>query len=344
VLAQALRCSPDAASAHIETCLAQWTRLGVLAGSERPLSECQVRKSEIALPGPAPELPPLRETPEMIERRYRLLGTGICVRYQSTTEQAWVHPVFAHLEAPATDCTRAVAVTCEGDEYAIYVDGRPYGRCKGPRSLTPYVKAALWQSAIINHRYFLHLHAGVVSDGQSLILLPAPSGRGKSTLTAGLVHAGYQYFSDEIALLEEESFRTIPVPVSFCVKSAAWTLLTPLFPELASLAAHERPDGKVVRYMPPPPHALPEDLGRSLPVGRIIFPWYEPASSTSLRPLSKAEALARLLSQCLAVRLDLNHERVAGLVRWISDIETHELRMSSLDEALGLVKASRPAR
>lgn len=340
VLARALRCSHEEASAHVETCLAQWTELGVLAGSERPIPERQTRKSDIALPGPTPELPPLAETPDMVERRYRLLATGIRVRYLSKAEEAWVHPAFAHLEAAAADCRAAVTITRDGDDHAIYVDGRPYGKCSGLHRLTPYVKAALWQSAIIDHRYFLHLHAGVVSDGRSLILLPAPSGRGKSTLTAGLVHAGYQYFSDEIALLEEASFRTIPVPVSLCVKSAAWALLAPLFPELESLAEHERPDRKVVRYMPPPPRALPDDLRRSLPVRRIIFPWYEPGSPTSLRPLAKGEALARLLSQCLAVPLDLSYERVAALVRWISDIETHELRMSSLDDALRLVKAS----
>jgi len=337
VLARALRCSPDEASPHIESCLAQWRALGILTGSERPISERRPQNLEVALPGPTPELPPLREAAGMIERRYRLLATGIRVQYQSTAEEAWVHPVLAHLEVPAADCATTVAVTTEGEQHGVYVDGRPYGKCSGLHRLTPYVKAALWQSAISNHRYFLHMHAGVVSDGESLILLPAQSGRGKSTLTAGLIHAGYQYFSDEAALLEEESFSTIPVPVSLCVKSAAWTLLSPLYPELTSLAAHERPDRKVVRYMPPPPHALPKDRGKSLPVRRVIFPSYEPNSTTALKTLSKAEALARLLSQCLAVPLDLNHERVAGLVRWISGIETHELSMSSLDEAIELI-------
>jgi hypothetical protein len=170
-----------------------------------------------------------------------------------------------------------------------------------------------------------------------LILLPAPSGRGKSTLTAGLVHAGFQYFSDEVALLEEGGFRAVPVPVSLCVKSAAWDLLAPLFPELLNLPVHQRPDRKVVRYLPPPPLSLPTNLGRSLPVRRIIFPWYEPGSTTTLRSLSQAEALSRLLSQCLAVPLDLDPERVAALMRWISSIEAHELIISSLDDALALV-------
>jgi hypothetical protein len=337
VLARALRSSSDQALAHIESCLAQWAALGILAGSERPAPERRPQMREIALPGPRPELPPLQEAPAMIERRYRLLATGVRVRYQSSSEDAWVHPVLAHLEAPAADDATTVTVTSVGGGHSIYVDGRPYGRCSELDRLAPYVKAALWQAAIGNHQYFLHIHAGVVSDGDSLILLPAPSGRGKSTLTAGLVHAGFQYFSDEVALLEEGSFRAVPVPVSLCVKSLAWNLLVPLFPELLGLATHQRPDRKVVRYLPPPPRSLPADLGRSLPVRRIIFPWYEPGSTTALRPLSQAEALSRLLSQCLAVPLDLDPERVAALVRWISGVEAHELIMSSLEDALELV-------
>ena len=82
-------------------------------------------------------------------------------------------------------------------------------------------------------------------------------------------------------------------------------MLAPLFPELLALATHQRPDRKVVRYLPPPKHSLPADLSQSLPVRRIIFPWYDPDSPTALRSLSHAEALSRLLSQCQAVPLDL---------------------------------------
>jgi hypothetical protein len=340
MLAGALSCSADQALAHIESCLEQWAVIGILAGSERPAKERDLQAGEITLPGPKLDLPPMQETSAMIERRYRLLATGVRVQYQSASVTAWVHPVLAHLEAPAADCPTTVTVTNDGERHCIYVDGRPCGSCSRLDQLAPYVKEALWQVAIRNHRYFLHIHAGVVSNGESLILLPAPSGRGKSTLTAGLLHAGFQYFSDEVALLEESSFRAIPVPMSLCVKSVAWDLLAPLFPELLSLANHQRPDRKVVRYLPPPSRSLPADLGRSLPVRRIIFPWYEPGSTTALRSLSRAEALSRLLSQCLAVPLDLDPERVAALVRWISGVEAHELIMSSLDDALALVPSA----
>ncbi len=336
ILGRALRCSRGQATAHITTCLAQWAALGITAGFERRMPEFQTRRREIALPGPPPDLPALQEAPEMIERRYRLLSVGIRVRYQSASQEAWVHSVLAHLEDSQTNCCRDVVVTINGQRHGVYIDGRPYSVCSGLDRLAPYVKAVLWQVAIRDHPHFLHIHAGVVSDGDSLILLPAQSGRGKSTLTAGLIHAGFQYFSDEAALLEEATFRAPPVPVSLCLKAAAWDLLMPLYPDLPSLKVHQRPDHKMVRYMPPPRASLPKDLRRSLPVRRIIFPWYKPTSATAMRRLSKVEALARLLRQCLAVPLNLDPERVAALVQWISGIEAYELVMSSLDDAVRL--------
>jgi hypothetical protein len=68
VLARALRSSPDQALAHIESCLAQWAALDILAGSERRALERRPQTREIAPPGPKSELPPLQETPSTIER------------------------------------------------------------------------------------------------------------------------------------------------------------------------------------------------------------------------------------------------------------------------------------
>src|SRR5262249_39949291 len=134
---------------------------------------------------------------------------------------------------------------------------------------------------------------------------------------------------------------------SICVKSTAWDLMTPLYPVLPTLPVHLRSDGKHVRYVPPPPRSLPRDLRRSLPVRLIVFPSYEPSANTAMEPLSKAEALARLLAQCLAVPLNLDLSKVAALVRWISSVEAYMLRIAVLEEgvaAVARVSRSEPLR
>ncbi len=338
-LTSAMQCAPAEAMAHLDACLAQWRGLGILAGSAPAAAAPPLPSPDRSAFTAQPEPPPLRAGAGAIARHYRVLGTAVCVQYPSVDAEDVVHPVVAHLEeAAAARGAVVVAVAQDGETYGVYVDGRPVGACSGRHRLAPYVKAALWQIGIRGHRHLLQVHAGVVSDGETLTLLPAASGRGKSTLTAGLVHAGYQYFSDEAALLEDETFATVPVPFSLCVKAAAWTVLTPIFPVLENLAIHERPDRKLVKYMPPPREALPPALDKSLPVQRIIFPAYEQHAKTALRPLPKAAALARLLGQCLAVPLDLTPERVAALVRWMKAVEVGELVMSSLDEAVSLLR------
>ncbi|HXW89544.1 MAG TPA: hypothetical protein VEK33_03275 [Terriglobales bacterium] len=51
-------------------------------------------------------------------------------------------------------------------------------------------------------RGFVFIHAGAVGWRGRAILLPARSGRGKSTLVEALVRAGAEYFSDEFAVLD----------------------------------------------------------------------------------------------------------------------------------------------
>ena len=335
-LATMLECPEDEASTHIAATIEQYRALGVLAGHERPVPKRQQSSAEIGMPGSV-DMPALRETPGMIDRCYRLLAASVRVRFQSAAHEALVHPIFAHLESDHGETDATVVVTSDGERQLVYVDGSPYASALGLDRLAPFVKGALWQVAIRDHRYFLHIHSGVVSDGNSLILLPAQSGRGKSTLTAGLVHAGFQYFSDEVALLEESTFRAAPVPMSLCTKSTAWELLAPHFPQLLTLPTHVRPDGKRVRYMPPPPGSLPKNLRQSLPVRAIVFPSYEPSASTTMEPLSNVDALARLLGQCLAVPLNLDPLRVAALVQWIAGIDAYDLRASNIADGVRLI-------
>ncbi len=101
------------------------------------------------------------------------------------------------------------------------------------------------------------MHAGVVAGPAGAILLPAPPGSGKSTLTAGLVAAGLDYFSDEVALLAEDDLAVMPFPLAMCVKDTGIDALAALFPAITALPMHTRMDGKRVVYMPPPAARVP---------------------------------------------------------------------------------------
>src|SRR5207253_1831862 len=123
-------------------------------------------------------------------------------------------------------------------------------------------------------------------------------GSGKSSLTAALTQRGFRYFSDEVALVEPESFLVPPVPLAICVKSTGWDLMARYYANIANLPPHRRSDGKLVRYIAPPMN--PPGCS-SLPVRYIIFPRFEVNAMTELAPLPRAEALGRVMEECLAL-------------------------------------------
>jgi hypothetical protein len=126
----------------------------------------------------------------------------------------------------------------------------------------------------------------------------------------------------------------LPVPLAVCVKSTAWDFMSRYYPELPQLPIHHRADGKLVRYVRPPAAQVQKDPGR---VSHIFFPLYSKDAPTGLVALTRADALARLMDQCLALRLAMEPENVKQLVGWIAGIDCFALTFSSLDEAVALV-------
>ena len=78
-----------------------------------------------------------------------------------------------------------------------------------------------------------------------------------------------------------------------------------------------------------------ELFGISLP------PEFQPrynVAPTQMIPVPRSDALARLMDQCLALRLRLDRDNVQKLVDWMGGIDCYALTFSSLDEAVDLVQ------
>jgi hypothetical protein len=273
------------------------------------------------------------------QETYALLGAAVRVRYASKAQRAFVHPILGHLAKPRARPTSTIELVADGDRHHICQNGTVERANCAVDEIGPTVKWLLWEAAINSHRFFLNIHAGVVSNGKSVLMLPAAPGSGKSSLTAALSRSGLDYFSDEIALLEEPDLAVRPIPLAVCVKSTGWDLMAPLFPKLKTLKVHRRGDGKIVRYVPPPAFKHGSRRERTYPVRRIVFPKYVAGAETALTPVSRVDALNRLMEECLAIPVPLTLRRIQRLVRWIKGIDCYDLKMSSLDQAVNLVRA-----
>jgi hypothetical protein len=174
-------------------------------------------------------------------------------------------------------------------------DGVPLVTTRDPGELLLCLQRALNGAAVaqLGQRYLL-IHAGAVAYAGQGLLLPAASGSGKSTLVAGLVAAGFQYLSDEVAVLELDTGRLLPFGNCLGIKVGAQRVLRALYPLLLREVSPRRLAGEAIWHLPPPRHALPAG---PVVIRHVLLPRYVRGARPLLQPLSRAQALPRLLGQ-----------------------------------------------
>lgn len=164
-------------------------------------------------------------------------------------------------------------------------------------SLTTVFKYAIWDIqwfASQNVRAFVALHAGAVGTSEGALLLPAPADTGKSTLVAALLESGFDYLSDEIGVLDPITGRAYPFPKHLHLDQGALTDFPGLEERLEDRNGQSR--GRLDRTV------RPDDLGAHVgDINRLqalVFITGERDGKPKLTPLSKAETVERLTSNC----------------------------------------------
>lgn len=323
-VAETLGIGAAEASGFVAAAVADWSARGLLADA------CEgTAAGEAATPIPAPRAAVAGGYGITSEHSYRLLGTTFRLRFTAAEQAAVVHPVLAHLASGEARWDIAADVVATGGQLVLRRDGLEHGACGGIEELAPLVKGFVWTSAVNRHDFFLGIHAAVVGGPSGALLLPGDPGSGKSTLAAALMAAGFQYFSDEMALLTGD-LRVLPVPFALCVKESGRAVLGARFPALHTLPVHLRADGKRVVYLPPTGTQAPPQA----PVRAIVFPRYVAGAPTVCRPIPKAAALARLMTQCLVIRQRLTPQRVRAMIGWIAAVPCFEAVVGSLDDGV----------
>ncbi len=272
-------------------------------------------------------------------RDYRLLDTVVRLRFGDAVLEALIHSALTHLEVESAGSVPAATLTVVRilDWHYIFAGEQLLLLADTPRKLVPKLKAELMARAINRHDHILHLHGAAVMHAGRLVLFPADSGSGKTVLTARLLSLGCEYFSDEAVLLRRDG-TVRPVPGALSVKAGGWALLEQYFPGLPALPEHDREDGVTVRYLPPPRTSLPPPGRVARPVV-VVFPRYMPGAASSLRPVAAADALGRLLAECLAIPRRLDTEAVAAIVEAVERTACWELVSGDLDAAARQVMA-----
>jgi hypothetical protein len=136
--------------------------------------------------------------------------------------------------------------------------------------------------------YFLH--AAALAWRQEAFLVVGASGAGKSTLTWALSHHGFRYLSDELAPIDLDRLDVHAYPHALCLKAV------PAEPYALPASTLE-----TAWTLHVPASDLPGGVGDTSRLAAIFFLQsdFSTPAEPGLRPISAAEAGARLLANAL---------------------------------------------
>ena len=137
------------------------------------------------------------------------------------------------------------------------------------------------------HNYLL-LHAAVLAKGDKAIVLPAPPGSGKSTLTCYLAHTGWRLLSDEMAVINIDTNEVTPFIRPICLKNDAIDIVKTWFNNaVISDVAKDTKKGDVAHVRPPSQHL--DTMYDTARIVGIVFPTYDSETDIAVEPLTKCD-------------------------------------------------------
>jgi hypothetical protein len=245
--------------------------------------------------------------------------------------------LFADLTTPGPDGHHyAFRVTAPPEGHPrceLTLDGQPMFETLSPEALVTSLVQDVNRRAVEGCD-LLTLHAGGVESGGMGLVFPGAMEAGKTTLVAGLVRAGFGYLTDEAVAIDRESLLIHPYPKPLSLDPGSWRL----FPELEPHADLATDEYKSYEWQVPTGAIRAGALGRSCPVGVVVFPRYEPGADTALEPLRRAEALVELAQNTFKFK-DRSRATLDLLAEVVRPVACYRLTMGELARAVEVVSS-----
>jgi len=173
--------------------------------------------------------------------------------------------------------------------YALKSDGEAVSEADRPEGLVATLVNHCNRRAVECAPHVLVHAGGVEWDGKGVVLAAAME-RGKTTLTAGLVRAGFRYLTDEAVAFTRDTTLIVPYPKPLTLDRGSW----PMFSELEPHEPFPTDTYKSSQWQVMPAAIRDDAVGTVCPARFVIFPEYEAGSTTELVPISRAQALIEL--------------------------------------------------
>lgn len=188
-----------------------------------------------------------------------------------------------------------------------------------------------WCVSMHAHRYLI-IHAAVVEKNGRAVILPAPPGSGKSTLTAGLVLSGWRLLSDELTLIDRKTGMIHPLPHPVSLKNQSIPLSRRSVTRLSLIVRHMTPPKVPWRTCAPPRESVRRQH-EPAHAAWVIFPKWTAGAATELAPRSAAQTFMFLAQNAF----NYSHLGADGFrvgTQLIDHVDCYDFTYSQLDEAV----------
>jgi hypothetical protein len=250
---------------------------------------------------------------------------------RTPTLEVWYNPASDRLFAAYEGC---MAFTWESTERTAHVRFAESEAGSTWRLSHPMFTLPLVDCMKRHGRYSLHA-AALAVEGKGL-LFPASSGSGKSTLTLALARAGWDFLSDDVSFLRQDTdeLRLLAFPDDVDVTDETLRM----FPEISHLLAEPtRPDWR--KRQVPATEFFPTRIVDECAPAAVVFPRFAGTDSTRLERISEQAAFFELASNLIPTETAASqrHLDVIGLlIRRVPCYRMHTGRnLQELPELLG---------
>jgi len=272
------------------------------------------------------------DTWAFVSGRYRMVDLDFGIRSDDAVTAEFLDRLLApfHAEGEPLRWYEHTTVMDEGLPRVIAL-------LDGERVLQPrpdgFIGLFLWhlnQRVMLDTRSALAIHAAVVARDGDAVVIPGGPDAGKSTLAAALVDAGFDFLSDEAALLRLDDAAVVPYRRWLSVQAGSWPLLPWLRPTPGLAYEHEARGQWLI-----PADDLSPDPG-PCPAVAVVFPQQTPGTPARLVRRSRAGTVRELARH--TTNLDaLGVPGFNALARACSQATCWDLELDGLDAAVAAI-------
>ncbi|HJW87803.1 MAG TPA: hypothetical protein VJ440_14310 [Candidatus Brocadiaceae bacterium] len=246
------------------------------------------------------------------------------------------HRTPSHTEAGVAGQQADTSRQGDNPAYALSESGKVVFRGGNPVAALAFLEWFVINAVVRKNLTHIMFHASALAFGNTGVIFPASSGSGKTTIALALIAQGFQYLSDEVAMIDAEDFTLRPLPRGLAIRENAFHLLQSLNKPPPSIGFYPQSPPTHFRYFNPTAFTH-QAIEQPVSVRHVIF-LDKPAVSTKthLKKIPKAQAVSQLLS-CSFANRPLAEDNIAHCIKLSQRTDCYTLTGGNLQERVNAV-------